>query len=92
MEYQKEGYEYFEEMRANTKVEVARRLFNIRFESGEDQRRAARRMRARPRAKAEAAPGSDGVVQTVTRADRKIGRNDPCPCGSGKKYKHCCGT
>ncbi|GHU30399.1 UPF0225 protein [Spirochaetia bacterium] len=31
------------------------------------------------------------VIQTVTRDTPKIGRNDPCPCGSGKKYKHCCG-
>jgi SEC-C motif-containing protein len=31
------------------------------------------------------------VTQTVVRAGPKIGRNDPCPCGSGKKYKHCCG-
>lgn len=31
------------------------------------------------------------VQETVTRAAPKIGRNDPCPCGSGKKYKHCCG-
>jgi SEC-C motif-containing protein len=36
----------------------------------------------------------DGTVATVTvvRAGPKIGRNDPCPCGSGKKYKHCCGA
>jgi preprotein translocase subunit SecA len=37
----------------------------------------------------EGVPGKDSVKQH--RADRKVGRNDPCPCGSGRKYKHCCG-
>ncbi|MDM7992488.1 MAG: preprotein translocase subunit SecA [Candidatus Fermentibacter sp.] len=36
--------------------------------------------------------GAPGPVQTVRREVPKVGRNDPCPCGSGKKYKHCCGT
>jgi len=34
---------------------------------------------------------SDATPATVKREGKKIGRNDPCPCGSGKKYKHCCG-
>jgi len=33
-----------------------------------------------------------GPVQTIRRESPKVGRNDPCPCGSGKKYKHCCGA
>jgi SEC-C motif-containing protein len=33
----------------------------------------------------------DIVPKTIVRATPKVGRNDPCPCGSGKKYKHCCG-
>jgi preprotein translocase subunit SecA len=36
-------------------------------------------------------PAATGEVQTITREHEKIGRNDPCPCGSGKKYKKCCG-
>jgi len=54
--------------------------------------------RAEPAAEpgeAPAAPGGDAEVQlprvTVRRETPKVGRNDPCPCGSGKKYKHCCG-
>ena len=35
--------------------------------------------------------GGDGTVQQRPAAKKKVGRNDPCPCGSGKKYKHCCG-
>jgi preprotein translocase subunit SecA len=38
-----------------------------------------------------AGAGESGPVQQVVRASAKVGRNDPCPCGSGKKYKKCCG-
>ena len=41
---------------------------------------------------AEARGGMTGEVQTVRREGRKVGRNDPCPCGSGKKYKRCHGA
>jgi preprotein translocase subunit SecA len=40
----------------------------------------------------EAQGGNDGIVKTVRREGVKVGRNDPCPCGSGKKYKKCHGT
>jgi preprotein translocase subunit SecA len=40
----------------------------------------------------ESQGGVDAAVKTVRRAAEKVGRNDPCPCGSGKKYKKCCGT
>jgi preprotein translocase subunit SecA len=43
-------------------------------------------------AKPEAQGGNDGLVKTVRREGVKVGRNDPCPCGSGKKYKKCHGT
>ena len=43
-------------------------------------------------AKPEAQGGNDGIVKTVRREGVKVGRNDPCPCGSGKKYKKCHGT
>jgi preprotein translocase subunit SecA len=40
---------------------------------------------------AAASRGSTDVKQPTKVAGKKVGRNDPCPCGSGKKYKHCCG-
>jgi preprotein translocase subunit SecA len=40
----------------------------------------------------ESQGGVDAAVTTVRRAQEKVGRNDPCPCGSGKKYKKCCGA
>jgi uncharacterized protein YchJ len=36
--------------------------------------------------------GGDDVIKQVKREEPKVGRNDPCPCGSGKKYKKCCGA
>ncbi len=36
--------------------------------------------------------GGRGPIETVRRQGRKVGRNEPCPCGSGKKYKKCCGS
>jgi len=52
---------------------------------------------AQPAEGQQSASASDGdgqaapVVKTITRDTPKVGRNDPCPCGSGKKYKKCCG-
>jgi preprotein translocase subunit SecA len=40
---------------------------------------------------AQMAEEGESAVQTIVRAQPKVGRNDPCPCGSGKKYKKCCG-
>ena len=40
----------------------------------------------------ESQGGVDAAVKTVRRTTEKVGRNDPCPCGSGKKYKKCCGV
>jgi len=41
---------------------------------------------------ADAPQGEGAKVKTITREAPKVGRNDPCPCGSGKKYKKCCGA
>ena len=46
----------------------------------------------RPPDSAEAVAEAETKVKTVVREAPKIGRNDPCPCGSGKKYKKCCGA
>jgi preprotein translocase subunit SecA len=56
-------------------------------------RRAGRRRRAEPlRARPRASGGDDAPVKTMRREEPKVGRNDPCPCGSGKKYKKCHGA
>ena len=50
-----------------------------------------RDLKARRRAAASAGQGSRSKPQTIRRTEKKVGRNDPCPCGSGKKYKKCHG-
>ena len=84
--YKKEGYEMFEQMIAAIQEETLRRLFLVRLRQNQEVRRERV-------AKVTGESGaSDGTVQKQPqRKVIKIGRNDPCPCGSGKKYKHCCG-
>jgi preprotein translocase subunit SecA len=98
-EYKKEGYDLFMSMTASIRTEVAKKLMQVQLEAEDDGERLMRQRLARRRAfsygsgpspQAAAASGSGGKVQTVRREGKKVGRNDPCPCGSGKKYKKCC--
>ena len=101
IEYKKEGYDLFAGMMQRIKSDALERLFRVqavRQEAPPEQQQAAPPpppppVIARPqptltlnRGEAAEAP------KTVERADDKVGRNDPCPCGSGKKYKKCHGT
>jgi preprotein translocase subunit SecA len=105
-EYKKEGYEMFVQMTWRVKSAVVGnvlRLQLVRQESAEEieakrlaaQRRALQRI---SESHAEAGEGGDGAgrprpkQETVVRTQPKVGRNDPCPCGSGKKYKKCHGA
>jgi preprotein translocase subunit SecA len=105
-EYKKEGYEMFVQMTWRVKSAVVGnvlRLQLVRQESAEEieQKRLAAQRRALQRiseSHADAASaGQDGgeaprKQETVVRTQPKVGRNDPCPCGSGKKYKKCHGA
>ena len=83
VEYKRRAFEMFQDLLQNIRAEAVRRLFLI-VPSGQA---LARERRLAPGAKV--GPGrSAGAAEA---ADRPIGRNDPCPCGSGKKYKHCHG-
>ena len=99
-EYKKESYELFMDMIERLKTQVVETLFRlqVREESTTDTRpltrRERRRMYKEHRGEMAAAAGAGGgqeTLQPYRREGRKIGRNEPCPCGSGKKYKHCCG-
>ncbi len=99
-EYKKESYELFMDMIERLKTQVVETLFRlqVREESTTDTRpltrRERRRMYKEHRGEMAAAAGAGGgqeTLQPYRRDGRKIGRNEPCPCGSGKKYKHCCG-
>jgi preprotein translocase subunit SecA len=125
VEYKKESYALFQDMKARIEEEIVRYLFWLRpvsMAEGSEVVAAPRAPLAAPRRSAAAtmtlnnpgaAPvpafagarsssahaqtptpartGGDDVVKTVRREEPKVGRNDPCPCGSGKKYKKCHG-
>jgi preprotein translocase subunit SecA len=104
-EYKKEGYEMFVQMTWRVKSAVVGNLLRlqlVRQESAEEieQKRLAAQRRAMQRMTETHADASDGDTgakprpkqETVVRTQPKVGRNDPCPCGSGKKYKKCHGA
>lgn len=82
VEYKKEAFELFEEMSRNIISDILTRLFKIQIKE-ESQVKVARVQKIQK-------TGGDGAHRPVEKP-KKIGRNDPCPCGSGKKYKKCCG-
>ncbi|MGM9668467.1 MAG: preprotein translocase subunit SecA [Faecousia sp.] len=83
--YKEEGYEMFQAMITAIREETVRRMFLVRL-------RAQQEVKREKVAKETSASGtSDGSVkQQPVRKGNKVGPNDPCPCGSGKKYKKCC--
>ncbi len=124
VEYKKESFALFQDMKARIEEEMVRYLFHLRPVLNEDaanvprpvarratpitlnnpsarrRRRSAARGLPPPPAGVPAPPGQaprpartggDDVIKTVRREEPKVGRNDPCPCGSGKKYKKCHG-
>ncbi len=110
VEYKKESYALFQDMKDRVDEEMTRYLWWLR-PAGQEEALAVRRpaRRAAPitmsaggdaasvfgSAPANRKPertGGDDVIKTVRREEPKVGRNDPCPCGSGKKYKKCHGA
>ncbi|PID74831.1 MAG: hypothetical protein CSB28_01145 [Desulfobacterales bacterium] len=96
-EYKREGHELFDRMIEAVKLQTVSSLMRVRvMQEDEVERLEAERrerMEAEERLMKESHSSSaetDGA-QTVRRDGEKVGRNAPCPCGSGKKYKHCCG-
>lgn len=83
VEYKLSGYEMFDEMTQNIKEETVRLLFHVRIEQKVEREQVAK----------VTGTNKDDTVQKgpVRRMEAKIYPNDPCPCGSGKKYKQCCG-
>ncbi len=94
VQYRLEGFDMFDEMINDIKVDVTKILMHIR-QQGETKRQETVKITG---AALEAIHSVDGGAKIGTDVDKtirnegpKIGRNDPCPCGSGKKYKQCCG-
>ena len=80
--YTIEGFDMFEEMNAQIKEDTARQILTVQIRTKEEPKREQIQKPIEPDAGSESMPA---------RAGKKVGRNSPCPCGSGKKYKQCCG-
>ncbi len=102
--YKKEGFDYFKQMLAGVRDKVTDQIFRAKL-MGDAQRRSNYRETAAVHADAgsygvsenleaggEAASGDQGGAKTIVRDQPKVGRNDLCPCGSGKKFKKCHGA
>ncbi|MBW1800508.1 MAG: preprotein translocase subunit SecA [Deltaproteobacteria bacterium] len=88
-EYQKEGFALFEELMDRIREETLTTLSRVQLLR---QRPPDEELPRKKRKAMQFSHGGDGGrPETVKRDGKKIGRNDPCPCGSGKKYKKCCG-
>jgi preprotein translocase subunit SecA len=102
-EYKRESFGLFEDLLGNIKYDTIRYLSHIEVASEddmtrlEDQRRSEQANREYKHAEASGLTGADAgerseaVQQPMMRQGPKVGRNDPCPCQSGKKFKQCCG-
>ena len=85
-EYQIEGYDMFDEMVHFIREDTVRRMYQARINIPQ-QRKEVAEPKETNLEQAKAAGGPSGPK----RVQKQVGRNDPCPCGSGKKYKNCCG-
>lgn len=79
--YQIEGSQMFEDMNREIRSDFLRFLFHVEDPEKVEKKRMSKNIKE----------GASDKQQTVKRQAPKVGRNDPCPCGSGKKYKNCCG-
>jgi preprotein translocase subunit SecA len=97
-EYKKEGFVIFGDMMGNINRNVCQKLFHIQVRREESETAAQNLEKKRPRKVIESGGGTAAPAsapeepQPMRRAEPKVGRNDPCPCGSGKKYKKCHGV
>ena len=82
-----ESYDMFDEMSESIREETVRQMLTIRIKTKEE---TERKQTAKITSESGASDGSE-KGRTV-RKGKKVGPNDPCPCGSGKKYKKCCGA
>jgi len=98
VEFKKESFDMFSQMKERIENDGVRFLFHLEPMTEEDRRREEERRRREQEqifaaaSRAKAGVTAKGGVTTVKRKTAKVGRNDPCPCGSGKKYKKCHGA
>ena len=98
VEYKRESFEMFAQMKERIENDAVRFLFLLDPMTEEEREKEAERRRAEQAqifasaSRSAAGVAARGGVKTVVRKKAKVGRNDPCPCGSGKKYKKCHGA
>ncbi len=98
VQYRIEGFDMFDQMIADIKLNVVKILMNARKREGAPARKESVKITSEGREEATlnlsentAPSASSGPKTPYVKKDVEVGRNDPCPCGSGKKYKNCCG-
>ena len=92
MEYKKESYDLFEDLMNRIEDESIRFLFLLQPVDQAKQAEQIERRQKRQRFIASNQGGGDGAKRPIKRSSPKVGRNEACPCGSGKKFKKCCGV
>jgi preprotein translocase subunit SecA len=90
VEYKREGFEIFSAMMDRVEEDIVRYLFLLEPAVQQEEKKVQRREQSYSYSAPDQEEKKPG--KTVVRKDKKVGRNDPCPCGSGKKYKKCCGA
>ncbi len=91
IEYKKEGFEMFEEMKQRIVETTVENLFRIKAAAREQGQAIERRQRRQVANLNFVGAGAAAAAPVTVHAEKKVGRNDPCPCGSGLKYKKCHG-
>ena len=94
VEYKRESFEMYQEVHERICGEVVRYAFQLEPMSQEERQAQLAQQQAetkRVQRVAASAGGPSPATETVVRQEKKVGRNSPCPCGSGRKYKKCCG-
>ncbi|WP_419764949.1 MAG: preprotein translocase subunit SecA [Arcobacter sp.] len=92
VEYKKESYNMFLELIANIKNEIIKILFTVQLRDSQEEEKEKEAIEAMRAKMAEASENISTNFEDEPKAEKRIARNDPCPCGSGKKYKQCCGV
>lgn len=96
VEYKREAFNLYEQMKEQVRSAVVERIFSVRLYTAEEIEEIKKQQQAMLEAQLEAhkraQKQAEQANQPVQRKTVKVGRNDPCPCGSGKKFKHCHGA
>lgn len=91
IEYKKEAFAMFQDMMSSIRADIVHHIFHLNLERFNQYELEAKREKELEQLNLIGGDDSGGSTKPIQRTEEKVGRNDPCPCGSGKKYKKCCG-